>query len=77
MSEEVHHQLQELPDQWNNIKKLAVIVKQTVTPLQVCISQHRMQEYWHCFKHIYANLDQWELFVMYSTCIASSFSNAK
>ncbi|XP_039265498.2 dynein beta chain, ciliary-like [Styela clava] len=34
MSEEVHHQLQELPEQWNNTKKLAVTVKQTVTPLQ-------------------------------------------
>ena len=35
MSEEVHLQLQELPEQWNNTKKLAVTVKQAVAPLQV------------------------------------------
>ena len=35
MSEEVHMQLQELPEQWNNSKKLAVTVKQAVAPLQV------------------------------------------
>ena len=35
MSEEVHLQLQELPEQWNNTKKLAVTVKQSVAPLQV------------------------------------------
>jgi len=35
MSEEVHLLLQELPEQWNNTKKLAVTVKQAVAPLQV------------------------------------------
>ncbi|CAK8695850.1 unnamed protein product [Clavelina lepadiformis] len=34
MSEEVHLQLQELPEQWNNTRKLAVTVKQAVAPLQ-------------------------------------------
>ena len=34
MSEEVHLQLQELPEQWNNVKKQAVMVKQQVAPLQ-------------------------------------------
>jgi dynein heavy chain len=30
----VHFQLQELPEQWNNVKKMAVLVKQAVAPLQ-------------------------------------------
>lgn len=34
MSEEVHQQLQELPEQWNNVKKQGVMVKQQVAPLQ-------------------------------------------
>ncbi|XP_032221173.2 dynein beta chain, ciliary [Nematostella vectensis] len=34
MPEEVHTQLQELPEQWNNSKKIAVTVKQQVAPLQ-------------------------------------------
>ncbi|XP_072167681.1 dynein beta chain, ciliary [Diadema setosum] len=34
MSEEVHTQLQELPEQWNNTKKIAITVKQQVAPLQ-------------------------------------------
>ncbi|KAI8492613.1 Dynein heavy chain 9, axonemal, partial [Branchiostoma belcheri] len=34
MSEEVHTQLQELPEQWNNSKKVAIQVKQQVAPLQ-------------------------------------------
>lgn len=34
MSEEVHALLQELPEQWNNLKKVATTVKQTVAPLQ-------------------------------------------
>uniref|UniRef100_H2ZKA8 AAA+ ATPase domain-containing protein n=1 Tax=Ciona savignyi TaxID=51511 RepID=H2ZKA8_CIOSA len=34
MSEDVHLQLQELPEQWNNTRKLSVTVKQTVAPLQ-------------------------------------------
>lgn len=32
--EEVNVLLQELPDQWNNTKKIATIVKQQVSPLQ-------------------------------------------
>ena len=34
MSEEVHTLLQELPEQWNNLKKVATTIKQTVAPLQ-------------------------------------------
>ncbi|KAJ8313224.1 hypothetical protein KUTeg_009222, partial [Tegillarca granosa] len=34
MSEEVHQQLQELPEQWNNTKKLSITCKQHVAPLQ-------------------------------------------
>lgn len=49
MSEEIYHQLQvlqvliivfyvmycqELPEQWNNVKKLSAVMKQTVAPLQ-------------------------------------------
>lgn len=34
MPEEVHMQLQELPEQWNNSKKIAITVKQQVAPLQ-------------------------------------------
>lgn len=34
MPEEVHQQLQELPEQWNNTKKIAITVKQQVAPLQ-------------------------------------------
>ncbi|KAG7506656.1 dynein heavy chain 9, axonemal [Solea senegalensis] len=30
----VHKQLEELPEKWNNVKKLAVLVKQQVAPLQ-------------------------------------------
>lgn len=32
--EEIHVQLQELPDKWNNCKKVALTTKQTVAPLQ-------------------------------------------
>ncbi|ESO12478.1 hypothetical protein HELRODRAFT_155577 [Helobdella robusta] len=34
VTDEVHLQLQELPEQWGNIKKLALTVKQQVAPLQ-------------------------------------------
>ena len=34
MPEEVHIQLQELPEQWNNTKKIAITTKQQVAPLQ-------------------------------------------
>lgn len=34
MPEEVHQQLQELPEQWNNSKKIAITCKQQVAPLQ-------------------------------------------
>uniref|UniRef100_A0A803TIG4 Dynein axonemal heavy chain 17 n=1 Tax=Anolis carolinensis TaxID=28377 RepID=A0A803TIG4_ANOCA len=34
MPEEIHTQLHELPDQWNNTKKLSFQVKQNVAPLQ-------------------------------------------
>ncbi|KAK3091630.1 hypothetical protein FSP39_021358 [Pinctada imbricata] len=34
MPEEVHQQLQELPEQWNNTKKISIQVKQQVAPLQ-------------------------------------------
>ncbi|XP_009072064.1 PREDICTED: dynein heavy chain 9, axonemal-like, partial [Acanthisitta chloris] len=34
LPEEVHQQLQELPEKWNHVKKLAVAVKQHVAPLQ-------------------------------------------
>ena len=31
---QVHQQLQELPEQWNNTKKIAITAKQQVAPLQ-------------------------------------------
>ena len=34
MPEEVHLQLQELPEQWKNTKKIAITIKQQVAPLQ-------------------------------------------
>ncbi|NWR75951.1 DYH9 protein, partial [Centropus unirufus] len=34
LPEEVYKQLEELPEKWNNVKKLAVAVKQHVAPLQ-------------------------------------------
>ena len=34
MSDEVHQRLEELPEQWNNTKKIAFTVKQNVAPLQ-------------------------------------------
>lgn len=34
MSDEVHQRLQELPEQWNVVKKQAVVMKQNVAPLQ-------------------------------------------
>ncbi|XP_077869744.1 dynein beta chain, ciliary-like [Saccoglossus kowalevskii] len=34
MPEEVHTQLQELPERWNNTKKISITVKQQVAPLQ-------------------------------------------
>ncbi|NXC42955.1 DYH9 protein, partial [Penelope pileata] len=34
LPEEVHKQLEELPEKWNNVKKLAMTVKQHVAPLQ-------------------------------------------
>ena len=34
MSDDVHQLLQELPEQWNSVKKQAVVVKQDVAPLQ-------------------------------------------
>jgi dynein heavy chain len=34
MPEEVHLQLQELPEQWNNTKKIGITTKQSVAPLQ-------------------------------------------
>lgn len=34
MSDEVHQRLQELPEQWNEVKKQAVVMKQNVAPLQ-------------------------------------------
>ena len=33
MPEEVHMQLQELPEQWNNTKKISITTKQQVAPL--------------------------------------------
>ncbi|XP_070187600.1 dynein beta chain, ciliary-like isoform X2 [Littorina saxatilis] len=57
MPEEVHMQLQELPEQWNNTKKIAITVKQQVAPLQANevanirrksatfdVSQHKFRE---------------------------------
>uniref|UniRef100_A0A8B9CLP9 Dynein axonemal heavy chain 9 n=1 Tax=Anser brachyrhynchus TaxID=132585 RepID=A0A8B9CLP9_9AVES len=57
LPEEVYKQLEELPEKWNNIKKLAVAVKQHVAPLQAnemtalrksCaafdVEQHRFRE---------------------------------
>ncbi|XP_043925657.1 dynein axonemal heavy chain 9 [Protopterus annectens] len=32
--DEVHKQLEELPEKWNNVKKMAITVKQHVSPLQ-------------------------------------------
>ena len=34
MSDEVHQRLQELPEQWNVVKKQAIVMKQNVAPLQ-------------------------------------------
>ena len=34
MPDEVHQQLQELPEQWNNTKKINITVKQAMAPLQ-------------------------------------------
>ncbi|NWI15075.1 DYH17 protein, partial [Crypturellus soui] len=34
MPEEIHQQLHDLPEQWNNTKKLSFQVKQNVAPLQ-------------------------------------------
>ncbi|KFW03432.1 Dynein heavy chain 9, axonemal, partial [Fulmarus glacialis] len=57
LPEEVYKQLEELPEKWNNIKKLAIAVKQHVAPLQAnemtvlrksCamfdVEQHRFRE---------------------------------
>ncbi|XP_062567134.1 dynein beta chain, ciliary-like [Saccostrea cucullata] len=57
LPEEVHQQLQELPEQWNNTKKIAITVKQQVAPLQANevanirrktasfdVSQHKFRE---------------------------------
>ncbi|KAJ8318719.1 LOW QUALITY PROTEIN: hypothetical protein KUTeg_003810 [Tegillarca granosa] len=57
MPEDVHQQLQELPEQWNNTKKIAITVKQQVAPLQATevanirrksatfdVSQHKFRE---------------------------------
>ena len=40
MSEEVHNLLEELPHKWVNTKKLAVVVKQHVTPLEVIFTSY-------------------------------------
>ena len=34
LSDDVHQQLQELPEQWNAVKKQSMVVKQDVGPLQ-------------------------------------------
>ena len=34
LSDDVHQQLQELPEQWNAVKKQSMVVKQDVAPLQ-------------------------------------------
>uniref|UniRef100_A0A8B9MIW9 Dynein axonemal heavy chain 17 n=1 Tax=Accipiter nisus TaxID=211598 RepID=A0A8B9MIW9_9AVES len=57
LPEEVYKQLEELPEKWNNVKKLAIAVKQHVAPLQAnemavlrksCaafdVEQHRFRE---------------------------------
>ena len=57
MPEEVHIQLQELPEQWTNTKKIAITTKQQVAPLQANevanirkksagfdVSQHKFRE---------------------------------
>ncbi|NXF34813.1 DYH9 protein, partial [Nyctibius bracteatus] len=57
LPEEVYEQLEELPEKWNNLKKLAIAVKQHVAPLQAnemtvlrqsCaafdVEQHRFRE---------------------------------
>ncbi|XP_067673689.1 dynein beta chain, ciliary-like [Haliotis asinina] len=62
MPEEVHVQLQELPEQWNNTKKISITIKQTVAPLQANevanirkksatfdVNQHKFREK---FRHI-------------------------
>ncbi|XP_008068583.1 dynein heavy chain 17, axonemal [Carlito syrichta] len=48
MPEEVHLKLQELPEQWTNTKKLAILVKQNVAPLQaneVSILRRKCQQF--------------------------------
>ncbi|KAL3857821.1 hypothetical protein ACJMK2_012454, partial [Sinanodonta woodiana] len=57
MPEEVHMQLHDLPEQWNNTKKIAITVKQQVAPLQAAevtnirkrsatfdVNQHKFRE---------------------------------
>ncbi|XP_007535628.1 dynein axonemal heavy chain 17 [Erinaceus europaeus] len=48
MPEEIHVKLQELPEQWTNTKKLAIQVKQNVSPLQaneVSILRRKCQQF--------------------------------
>ncbi|XP_036766314.2 dynein axonemal heavy chain 17 [Manis pentadactyla] len=48
MPEEIHVKLQELPEQWTNVKKLAIQVKQNVAPLQaneVSILRQKCQQF--------------------------------
>ncbi|GAB1599188.1 dynein beta chain, ciliary [Argonauta hians] len=60
MPEEVHTQLEELPERWNNTKKIAITVKQQVAPLQASevnnirrktaafdVEQHKFREAFH------------------------------
>ncbi|XP_043925655.1 dynein axonemal heavy chain 17-like [Protopterus annectens] len=48
MPEETHQQLHDLPEKWNNIKKIALVVKQNVAPLQaneVSIIRRKCQQF--------------------------------
>ncbi|RDD42081.1 Dynein beta chain, ciliary [Trichoplax sp. H2] len=62
MSEEVHNQLRELPEKWNNTKKISVTVKQSVAPLQAAevaiirrkcgqfeVKQHEFREWFRAY----------------------------
>ncbi|VDI07166.1 dynein heavy chain, axonemal [Mytilus galloprovincialis] len=63
MPEEVHLQLQELPEKWNNTKKISITVKQEVAPLQTTevtnirqksatfdVKQHKFREQFRTIK---------------------------
>lgn len=70
MPEEVHSQLEELPERWNNTKKIAITVKQQVAPLQASevnnirkktasfdVKQHKFREAFHKIPPFFYNCE--------------------